>query len=331
MVPPVRVRGPGGASWFEQLLTTPILARATTLALALGAASGLAETRQTPPPTASASAAPAPYSLPWQLRPATAANVVRLDTSLASWDATAGDGSTWVSGVIATRKVSASVALLGRVSFVSNHPPRPGPERRGTAVSNPLLGVTRLSTRSFGLRLGLFAGVAFPIGQGGGDAPSAAAASGVARAIPTRSAMDNALFAVNYATVTAGGTIAKVADGNTFQAEATILHLFRARGPVSQDARRTNFTSGVHVGRSFRPRVSGGVELRYQRWLSDAAPVRANPSARDTLTLAIGPRLHFRLGGSRWIRPGLSLTWPLDDPARDQKYRMLQIDVPVSF
>ena len=118
---------------------------------------------------------------------------------------------------------------------------------------------------------------------------------------------------------------------DTVQAEATLLQVFRVRGPESQDEARTNFTAGAHLGRSFQPWLSAGVELRYQRWLSDAAPARNDPSARETVTLAIGPRFHFKLGGSRWIRPGLSFTFPLDDPLSRQSYGMIQLDLPVTF
>jgi hypothetical protein len=236
-----------------------------------------------------------------------------------------------VLGLIATRKVSNRVALLGRVSYVASRPPRPGTERSGDVLSNALVGATFLKSRPSGVRVGFFGAAALPLGGGGGDSPQAGAAAALARAIATRSAMDNALFATNFFTVIGGVTVARVTRAATIQAEATVLQLFRARGPKSQDGARTNFTSGLHVGHSFSIRVSGGAELRYQRWLSEAAPVRSNPAARETLTLAFGPRLHVRLPGNRWIRPGLSLTVPLDDPLGDQKYRTLQIDVPVSF
>lgn len=284
---------------------------------------------QTPSPP---KAAPAPYSLPWQLRPALVGNSLRLDVSAGSWES--GDsrsGDTVVAGLIGSRRISSRVALLGRVSFIDNHPPANGAERSGSAISNPLLGATFLITRPGGVRRALFAGLTLPVGSGGGDSPGPAQTAALSRAIATRSAMDNALFAVNYFTLVGGASVARVTPRATVQAEATLLQLFRTRGPVTQDRRRTNFTAGLHVGRSFRPVVSAGAELRYQRWLTDAAPVRANRAARETVTLAFGPRFHFRLGGSRWIRPGLSLTFPLDEPLSGQRYRTAQIDVPVSF
>ena len=129
----------------------------------------------------------------------------------------------------------------------------------------------------------------------------------------------------------AAAGLARVTRAATVQAEITVLQLFRVRGPETQDSRRTNFTAGLHVGRSFRPALSAGAELRYQRWLTNAAPVRANRQARETVTFAFGPRFHFKLGGGKWIRPGLSLTLPLDEPLSGQRYRIMQFDVPVSF
>lgn len=285
---------------------------------------------QTPPPAVAP--APAPYSLPWQLRPAAVANTIRLDASVGSWKNGAPDsGDTAVVGIIASRKISSRVALLGRVSFIDNNPPSTSGERAATAVSNPLLGATFLRSRPRGVRQSLFLAATAPIGSGGGDSPGVAKTAALSRAIATRSAMDNALFAVNYFTLIGGASLARVTHGATLQVEATVLQLFRVRGPETQDRRRTNFTAGLHVGRSFRPVFSAGAELRYQRWLTDAAPVRANRQARETLTFAFGPRLHFKLGGKKWIRPGVSFTLPLDEPLSGSRYRILQIDVPVSF
>lgn len=275
---------------------------------------------------------PAPYSLPWQLRPAAVANTLRLDSSAGFWKNGAPDsGNTEVVGIIASRKISNRIALLVRVSFIDNNPPSTSGERAGTAVSNPLLGATFLRPRPGGVRQSLFIAATAPIGSGGGDSPQAGKTPALSRAIATRSAMDNALFAVNYFTLIGGGSVARVTRGATIQGEVTVLQLFRVRGPGTQDKRRTNFTAGLHIGRSFRPVFSAGAELRYQRWLTNAAPVRANRQARETLTFAFGPRLHFKLGGKKWIRPGVSLTLPLDEPLSGSRYRILQIDVPVSF
>ena len=68
-----------------------------------------------------------------------------------------------------------------------------------------------------------------------------------------------------------------------------------------------------------------------QLWLSDAAPVKKDSAAREQATLAAGPRLHFKLGGTSWIRPGLSYSRALDKPMSSKGYGIVQLDVPVSF
>jgi hypothetical protein len=90
------------------------------------------------------------------------------------------------------------------------------------------------------------------------------------------------------------------------------------------------FTAGVHLGRFLSPHVSLAAELRMQRWLSDAAPARNNPAAREQLTVGFGPRFHFRAFG-RLVRPGVSYTRALDDPMAASGYDVLQLDVPVVF
>ena len=153
----------------------------------------------------------------------------------------------------------------------------------------------------------------------------------MAAAIPARSAMDNALFAVNYWTVIGGLGLARITSGITLQAEATVLQLTRARGPATQDGSRTNLTAGLHAGHFFSPRVSVGAELRLQRWMTNAAPVRNDGAAREQLTFGIGPRFHFKVAGKHWLRPGVSYTRALDDPMARKAYAIVQLDVPFAF
>jgi hypothetical protein len=277
-----------------------------------------------------ATPAPPPYSLPWLLRPTGVATVARIDqtVALSRSPATGADGTTAVTSLIGSWKATGSIAPLARISWISNDPPAPGAS--GTAFSNPLLGVTWARAKGPWRGAALLAAT-LPVGQGGGDRPDPEAAAAAAAGIPARSAMDNALFAVNYATVIAGAGVARVDRTLTAQAEVTVLRLTRARGPRSADGARTNLTAGLHLGHFFTPRVSLGAELRAQRWMTDAAPVRADRDARETLTAAIGPRFHWPLGGGRWIRPGVSWTHALDRPLSSQGYDMIQIDLPVSF
>ena len=287
--------------------------------LALGA--GVPAHAQSPPPP--------PYSLPWLLRPAAAGTVVRLDTTFARFDGPgSADAGTLVESLIASYRATPRLAPVVRVTWIRHSPGGSAPS--GTATSNPLLGASYVRPMSKGWRLSAFGATTIPIGSGGGDEPHARAAAAIARAVPARSAMDNALFAVNHWTLIGGAGAARVTPRLTLQVEATVLQLFRVRGPGAQDSRRTNLTVGLHAGRFFGRRVSVGAELRMQRWLTDAAPVRADESARETVTAALGPRLHFRLG-KRWLRPGVSYTRALDDPLRGQGYGIVQLDVPLAF
>ncbi len=127
-----------------------------------------------------------------------------------------------------------------------------------------------------------------------------------------------------------GVGVARVTTALTLQAEATVFQLTRVRGPQTQDESRTNFTAGVHLGHFFTKTLSVGAELRMQRWLTDAAPVRLDPSAREQLTFAIGPRLQLRAGHAV-LRPGVSYTRALDDPMERRGYDIVQVDLPVVF
>jgi hypothetical protein len=277
-----------------------------------------------------ASPAPPPYSLPWLLRPATPATVLRLDETMAFYEdpATGAGGGTYVTSLIASYKLSPRLVPLFRLSWIHDDSPTAA---SGSGFSNPLVGINYLRPFGRDWRWSGFFATTLPIGAGGGDSPDAGASGAMNAAIPARSSMDNALFAVNYWTVIGGLGLARVTPGLTLQAEVTILQLTRVRGPDTQDKHRTNMTSGIHAGHFFSPRVSFGAEARMQVWLTDAAPVRNDPQAREQLTFALGPRLHFRLAGGRWLRPGLSYTRAFDDPMAGKSYDILQVDVPLAF
>lgn len=67
-----------------------------------------------------------------------------------------------------------------------------------------MLGGTYLVKLSPDFKLALFLGLTVPIGGGGGDAPDPANAQANGRGILARSAMDNAMFAVDYSTIFPG-------------------------------------------------------------------------------------------------------------------------------
>jgi hypothetical protein len=290
-----------------------------------------------------------PYSLPWQLRPVIPGNVVRLDGAYAMYEnKTRGEsGSTIASTLSFSYKVMDNLAPLVRLGYVTT---KENGADRVSAFVNPVIGALYGTVLGDDLKLGVFLGIALPVGQGGGnDAATdadktnqyAAAGSGVY----ARSAMDNAMFAVNYLTVFPGVGLAYVKNGLTVQVEATVLSLNRARGDkVDKDKSRLNMTSGLHVGYFVLDMLSLGGEIRYQRWLStpkaveadEAAPSDAQRGLRDQASFAVGPRLHFKLGANAWIRPGIAYARGIDKPmsgakAGPTKDNVIQLDVPVAF
>ncbi|TPW01407.1 MAG: hypothetical protein FD129_3375, partial [bacterium] len=156
---------------------------------------------------------PAPYSTPWQLRPAAPVRVLRLDTSLASYQNAAGvDGSTIVSLLLASAKVGKSAALLARIGLVSNDPPAGG---SATVPTNLVMGGMYAPKLGGNWRMGLYLLTALPTAGGGGDDPEPADAAAIKSGVPARSAMDNAMFATNDFVLFPGVDLAWVKGGWT--------------------------------------------------------------------------------------------------------------------
>lgn len=304
------------------LSTLPLVARAEAPA-------------EAPPPAATPAApaaqkapAPPPYSLPWQLRPAAILSVIRSDTSIATYtDPATKQGTHTVASLItAIYKLTPDFAPFVRIAVV-------GTEKSG-GMANPAFGGTYMFKPMKNLRVASFLGFALPAGEGGGNTKSPLPGNAVRAGVLARAAMDNALFAINDFTIFPGVGVAWVDHGLTIQAEATVLFLMRARGDeVQKDKSKVNFTSGLHVGYFIAPWISAGAELRYQRWLSTPAAVAADTTGalRDTLSFAIGPRGHIKLGESTWLRPGISYGRGLDKPMSGADYNIVQIDVPLFF
>jgi hypothetical protein len=299
-----------------------------------------------PPP---AKPKPPPYSLPWQLRPVVAGNVVRSDTALALYeDPTTGQaGSTVASLLLASYKVTDELAPMVRLGVVSNSPPT-GDSAFG--FLNPVVGATYAIKPAKPLRLAFFLGAALPLGSGGGDDASPKAAAANAAGMRARSAMDNAMFAVNDFTIFPGVGLAFLHSGFTVQVEATLLQLMRVRGgtqpamgsPKNPDSSKTNFTTGLHVGYFLFPFLSVGAELRHQRFLStpravaldddpESTPAIAPQGLRDTTTFAVGPRFHLQLTEKLWLRPGFAFAMALDAPMERAEYKIVQLDLPLAF
>jgi hypothetical protein len=289
-------------------------------------------------PAAAPAPPPPPYSIPWQLRPVAAANVVRSDTAVAFYDNGAGaSGSTVATMLLASYKVTPTLAPMVRLGFVQNDAPAMGAD--GISFVNPVVGAT-YAQRVDALRWAAFVGATVPIGMGGGNTPDAGAVGANASGIRARSAMDNAMFAVNYFTAIVGGGVAYVDHKLTVQGEATVFQLFRVRGDnvaSSTDAARTNSTVGLHAGYFLVPMLSLGGEIRYQRWLSTPTQLSMGNKvdipgfARDTVTVAVGPRAHFAVGKGMWLRPGISYARGLDRPLTDTSTNVIQVDLPLIF
>jgi hypothetical protein len=277
-------------------------------------------------PGAQPSAATVPkYSAPWALRPAIAPTIVRLDTALAFQDHARAYVPTLLAGYSFLKDAGAYV----RGALVYNAPEQGG---SGAVIADPIVFGLYTPKIAPELRLALFLGFTAPIGGGGGNSASAESRNNVKAGPYTRSAMDNALFAVNDFVATAGAGLAYIAHGLTLQAEATILELVRVRGGQFQaDDKKTNLTAGLHAGYYFGDILSVGAELRYQRWLTTPVAVDKDPAARDALTVAVGPRANFFVANGVVMRPGVSYAHPLDDPMKAAGYKIVQIDIPVVF
>ena len=122
---------------------------------------------------AAAPSKPALYSLPWLLRPAIPGTVVRMDETVAYFEdpASGTSGITYVTTLITSYKVSDNLALILRGAWVKNSAPEGGPDPRGSAWSNGVIGANY--SRTFGTcwRWTGFLGSNIPWGSGGGDSP----------------------------------------------------------------------------------------------------------------------------------------------------------------
>lgn len=300
-------------------------------------------------PAAPAEAAPAadakpkkpPYSLPWQLRPIAPGNVARLDTSvhLAKPKGADSGAMTIATSLLFSYKVMDNFAPLVRLGYVTYSPAEPPADgKSGSAFLNPVIGGLYGLALSPEMKLGLFLGLALPLGSAGGDEPEPENAAALGAGMAARRYMDNAMFATNYLTPFPGIGFAYVASGLTVQAEVTVLQLMRMKGKdVEPDSSKTNLTTGLHVGYFVIPELSLGAELNYQRWLSKPKkpPVELRDSLTDNLSVAIGPRVHLKMGESMWIRPGIAyarfIDKPMGDSDRFDSNHIIQIDVPIAF
>jgi hypothetical protein len=284
----------------------------------------------------------APYSLPFQLRPITAATVLRSDTSFGAYDnLVAQHGFAVVSELTGSWRIpgtqagpATGLAPLVKLTVVNDSPP--GTATGGFAFVNPLVGAAYAATLGSVLRASVFAGITIPIGMGGGDTPNPGQADARNVGPVIRAGMDNSLFAVNDIAFIPGVDIAYVAHGFTAQAEATLFQLERVRGAKAQpEASKTNLTGGIHVGYYLMPFLSLGAEFRIQWWLDPPFTVQDHKpnTSYDLTSLGVGPRLHFKVAQDIWIRPGVSYTRGFDRPMTPKAFNdnIVQLDIPLIF
>jgi hypothetical protein len=320
-----------------------VLLTLTLAAPAFAAQTGTVETTPAAPQPAAPAVPPPPYSLPWQLRPAAVGNVIRLDTSIGFYKnpATAmapavTGGSTVASMLLATYKITPMLAPVVRLGVVQND--NPGSVMgSGAAFANPVVGMTGGWKLPAKLRLSSILAVTVPIGSGGSKtAAQNTESAAINKGAPVRSAMDNAMFAVNYFTALGGADLAYVDGGFTAQAEVTLFQLWRVRNQLCTDgtskcaaeSSRTNATAGLHLGYFILPILSVGGEIRYQQWLKHAA---VKSPARENVSFAVGPRFHFKMSPTTWLRPGISYSTFIDEPLSKSRYSIVQVDVPFAF
>jgi len=261
-----------------------------------------------------------------------AGTIVRLDAAF-SFESS---GFTYASTLLGSYSFAKDVAVLARIGFVHD---APNATYNATALSNPIVGATYTPQLAPGLRLPVFLGFGLPIGMGGGNPatgttwPSGSAYAAENAGIYARSAMDNALFAVNYMAFIGGVGLAYMTHGFTFQAEATLLQYFRMRGEnVDKDDARTNFTTGLHVGYTIIKPLTVSAELRGQIWLSTPTPVTKDPTKREQFTFGLGVRTRVDFVRDKiFMRPGIAYFHPIDDPMNAGGYNIVVVDVPVSF
>lgn len=294
------------ASMFVSLLLSPAVA--------------LAQATPAPGPMARAG-----YSLPWNLRPAIAPDLLRVDAALA-FHRDGFNTATLLTGGGRPFAAVRDLGFYGRLGVVTTAPD--GADGRSSVV-NPLVFALFTPQIAPGLRLPIFVGVSVPIGAGS-DASSLQRAT-FGSGVYTRQAMDNAMFAGNFLTVTTGVGLAWIRRGFTAQAELTLLQLTRVWGEsVEPDSARTNFTSGVHFGYQVIPALTVSVEGHYQRWLSTPKAVSVNDALRSQLTVGVGVRGNIPVGGAL-LRPGVAFFMPANGQMNAMDYRVLQFDVAATF
>lgn len=265
-----------------------------------------------------------PYSIPWNLRPLPAVNLVRLDHSLGLHDAygptSSGLAGTFTQLVTLGVRVADAVMLIARWGW--DWTSRPD----SASASTILLGANITTRLESVYRLSVFVAATVPNFETNGR-PSHRDAR------LARASMDNAMFLPGHAAAVAGVGFAWIDQGWTVQAEATLFALGRVTA-ASDDA-IVNATFGAHVGYFVVPQLSVSGELHHQHFLSDPVVLRRamdyGEELRSQTSGTLGVRAHWNVAGSLWIRPGLAWTIGFDAPMAADSWQVIQLDVPILF
>jgi hypothetical protein len=270
-----------------------------------------------------------PYSLPWQLRPVLPTTMLRSDTSFAFHGV---DGSTIVSGIYGSYKFMPHLGAFAKIAVAESNPPT-GTNPGGFGFANPLLGANVGLWPAKGIKLGLSLGLTLPVGTGGSNSTDRGAQFTNLYAMFARSGFDNALFMPDYFSILPGVDVAWVTKNFTLQGELNIVFLTKVRGIQQLKSANQDFSMGLHAGYFFFPWLSAGLDFRWQNWLSIPRHVQNDPSrdSRNNLTLGLGPRFHMKLSDTLRFRPGLSMSFGLDQPMAGSHYKILQLDLPFTF
>lgn len=278
------------------------------------------------------------YALPWTMRPAIAPNLLRIESSIGIRNDGVAAVTLLTGGYAVLPTKLGFYARFGVTNSVLSTPNAPATNNIATgAVTNPLLMALFTPELTKGLRLTVFGAATIPVGTGGGNTPPALTASSIATGIPTRSAMDNALFAVNYFTPILGLGAAYMRWGFTFQAEATVLQLIRVRGEnhrSATDDMRTNFTVGASVGYLIHRYVTASAEFHYQHWLSAPNllnPPTGTPPSVNQASFEVGVRGNWPISRTVLARPGLSFGMGFNGAMADREYKVIHVDFPITF
>lgn len=268
-----------------------------------------------------------PYSLPWQLRPVLPTTMLRSDTSLAFYGV---NGASIVSLIDGSYKIVPHVGIFAKIAVAEDSPPTGA---GGFGFANPLLGGILGLWPAKGLKLGLSMGLTVPVGSGGSLSADKGAQETNIAAMQARSGFNNPLFMPDYLSILPGVDLAWVTHNLTLQGEINIAFLTKVRGQQTEKSANQEMSFGLHAGYFFAPWISAGLDFRYQTWISTPRHVQDDLShnIRDLLTIGLGPRFHVKLSDELKFRPGLSMSFGLDQPMATAKYKIIQLDLPFFF